>query len=218
MQRFFKTGPGEYGEGDLFAGVTVPVSRRIAIKYKDLSWPELASLISSRVHEARLIALLILVHNFKKGANKDREKIYNFYLKHTRHINNWDLVDLSAHEIVGGYLLERTRAILAKLARSSNLWERRIAMMATFHFIRHGQSDDTLKIAKMLLHDKHDLIHKVTGWMLREVGKRVSMDAEREFLNSHAHAMPRTMLRYAVERMTERERRKYLSATRNLTK
>ncbi|MFH1207123.1 MAG: DNA alkylation repair protein [Patescibacteria group bacterium] len=211
LSRFFKTGPGEYGEGDVFAGVTVPVSRRLAVKYKNVSWPEIASLISSKIHEARLIALLILVHNFKAGGIAEREKIFSFYLRNTRHINNWDLVDLSAHEIVGGYLLNRPRAILMKLARSSSLWERRIAMMATFQFIKHGQAGDTLKIAKMLLHDKHDLIHKVAGWMLREAGKRVSLDTERKFLDTYAQDMPRTMLRYAIERMPEPERRKYMA-------
>ncbi|MFA6553264.1 MAG: DNA alkylation repair protein [Patescibacteria group bacterium] len=213
LQRFFKTGQGEYGEGDVFVGVTVPVSRRLALQYKDLPWPELAMLISSDIHEARLIAMLMLVHNFKRGNESDKKKIYSFYLRSTRFINNWDLVDLSAHEIVGGYLLKRPRTILIKLAGSSILWERRIAMMATFHFIKNGQAEDTLKIAKILLHDKHDLIHKVVGWMLREVGKRVSLDTERNFLNAYAFQMPRTILRYAIERLPEAERRKYLSAT-----
>jgi 3-methyladenine DNA glycosylase AlkD len=214
LQRFFKTGPGEYGEGDKFLGLTVPISRRLAIKYKDLSWPELTKLISSEIHEARLIALLILVHNFKKANEVEQGKIYSFYLRNTSHINNWDLVDLSAHEIVGGFLLKRPRGILLKLARSSSLWERRIAMLATFHFIYHGQADDTLKIAKILLQDKHDLIHKVVGWMLREVGKRVSLNVERKFLNAYAVQMPRTMLRYAIERLPESERRKYLALGR----
>ncbi|MDD5040654.1 MAG: DNA alkylation repair protein [Patescibacteria group bacterium] len=210
LQRFFKTGPGEYGEGDVFLGITVPVSRQIALKYKTLPFADIAKLISSKYHEARLVALLILVHNFKKGDGAVQEKIFSFYLAHTRYINNWDLVDLSAHEIVGGFLLYKPRGILLKLARSSNLWERRIAMMATFEFIKHGQAKDTLTIAKLLLHDKHDLIHKVVGWMLREVGKRVSLDAERQFLGTYALRMPRTMLRYAIERFPEPERRKYL--------
>ncbi|MFA6553800.1 MAG: DNA alkylation repair protein [Patescibacteria group bacterium] len=210
LQRFFKTGPGEYGEGEVFLGITVPVSRHLAIKYKNLSWPEIATLISSKNHEARLVALLILVHNFKKGNEVEREKIFTFYLRQTRYINNWDLVDLSAHQIVGGFLLNRPRGILFTLAQSASLWERRIAMMATFQFIYHGQSEDTLKIARILLNDKHDLIHKVVGWMLREVGKRVSLETERKFLNAHASHMPRTMLRYAIERLPESERNKYL--------
>lgn len=211
LQGFFKTGKGQYGEGDIFLGITVPVSRKFARKYKNLNESEIKSLFKSKIHEERLIAVLILVHNFENGDEQTKKKIFEYYLANTAYINNWDLVDLSADKIVGAHLLDKPRKILYKMARSNSLWERRIAIISTFNFIKNGQSKDTFDIAKILLNDKHDLIHKAVGWMLREVGKRVSMEQEMDFLDKYAHKMPRTMLRYAIERMSGPNREKYLS-------
>lgn len=209
---FFKTGQGEYGEGDKFLGVSVPNQRTIAIKYKDLAITSLQSLLSSKIHEYRLTALFILVSQYnqaKKDGQKKKE-IVDFYLKNTPNINNWDLVDSSAHYILGGYLLdEPDRKILYKLAKSTNLWEKRIAIISTLAFIRANQFDDTLRIAEVLLNDKHDLIHKAVGWMLREVGNRNLKVAE-EFLQRYYRQMPRTMLRYAIEKFSENKRLSYL--------
>lgn len=209
LQRFFKTGPGEYGEGDRFLGLRVPEVRKIARGHADLASDELSKLLAEEWHEARLAALLILVEQFKRGDEATRRAIYRFYLTHTCHINNWDLVDLSAPHIVGGWLLERSRAPLRKLARSTILWERRIAILATFNFIRYGQYDDALAIAESLLGDHEDLIHKALGWMLREVGKRDQPRLE-VFLHEHYTQLPRTTLRYAIERFPEKLRRQYL--------
>lgn len=212
LQRFFKTGPGQYGEGDVFLGLTVPQSRSIAVKYKQLPYREIAALLKSTHHEERLIALLILVHNYKKGNEREQKKIYHFYLKHLRHINNWDLVDLSAHSILGAGLMNKDRKLLLKLASSKNLWSRRIAVIATFHFIKYERSSKwSFKIAKMLLNDKHDLIHKAVGWMLREIGKNISQKEEEIFLKKHYKKMPRTMLRYAIERFDPALRQVYIS-------
>lgn len=210
LARFFKTGKGQYGHGDLFWGITVPISRTIARKYKDLSMRDVGALLLSKYHEERLIAVLLLVHNFEKGDEKKKKEVYDFYLKHTKLINNWDLVDLSAPKIVGEYLLGRPRTVLYKLAKSYNLWERRIAIIATFQLIYYKEWQDTFKIGEILLHDKHDLIHKAVGWMLREVGKRISPKIEMEFLDRHARTMPRTMLRYAIEHFSPVMRKKYL--------
>lgn len=213
MQRFFKTGKGQYGEGDVFLGLKVPQSRLIAKKYIDLSLSDIKKLLSSKIHEERLIALLILVDKFSKGDKREKDTIVQFYLRSTRYINNWDLVDLSADKIVGAYLRDRPRNILQKLARSQDIWERRIAMIATFNFIKNGELSDALKIAAMLLRDKHDLIHKAVGWMLREIGKR-SRETEEKFLRQHAKSMPRTMLRYAIEHFTEKSRKFYMQKRR----
>ncbi len=211
LARFFKTGKGEYAEGDKFLGITVPESRSLAQKYKDLKFPEIKELLTSKLHEERLIALLILVHNFGKGNAEKQKEIYDFYLKHTAYINNWDLVDLSADKIVGAYLLDKQRNILLKLAKSKNLWERRIAIVSTYQFIKHKKEyNDTFRIAKILLYDKHDLIHKAVGWMLREVGKRAAKEALIEFLREHYKTMPRTMLRYSIEHFSVVERRAYI--------
>jgi len=220
-QWFFKTGKGEYGEGDEFYGITVPESRKVAKKYKDLSFSELQILIKSRIHEERLIALLILAYQYQKGDDKLKQKIFDFYLKNTKYINNWDLVDLSAHKIVGDYLFLQGRnlkekiaevpTLLTRLAKSKNLWERRIAMISTFAFIGNGSSKETIKIAEILVNDSHDLIHKAVGWALREVGKRVSMKDEIKFLDKHASTMPRTALRYAIERFEPNLRKMYLT-------
>lgn len=210
LARFFKTGPGQYGEGDRFIGVKVPVIRKVAKDFRHLSPPEIESLLHSAIHEERLLALVILVGQFEKGDDGTRKSIYDLYLANTPYINNWDLVDLSAPQIVGGYLETRSRKPLDRLAKSASLWERRISIVATHRFIRHGEFSDTLRIAERLLGDKEDLIHKATGWMLREVGKR-DVAALEEFLGKHCRVMPRTMLRYAIERLTEENRRKYLS-------
>ena len=211
VQGYFKTGPGQYGEGDIFLGLTVPQSRSIAVKYKDLAYLEISALLKSKNHEERFIALVILINNYKYGNEKDRKKNYNFYLKHLRYINNWDLVDLSAHSILGAWLMDKDRKMLLKLATSQNLWSRRIAVVATFHFIKYEKSSAwTFKIAEMLLNDKHDLIHKAIGWMLREIGKNISREEEEIFLKKHYKNMPRTMLRYAIEHFDPALRQAYM--------
>jgi len=210
LGRFFKCGPGEYGAGDKFLGITVPEQRKIVKKYYQIiEIKELEKLLQSEFHEARLTALLALVEKFGEADEKNKQQIYKTYLKNTKYINNWDLVDLSAPRIVGGYLLNKDRKILYRLAKSKNLWEKRIAVLATFMFIREGDFADAIKIAKILLNDKHDLIHKAVGWMLREIGKR-NLKAEEKFLQKHCQKMPRTMLRYAIEKFPERKRKKYL--------
>ena len=210
LARFFKTGKGEYGQGDIFLGITVPKQREIAKKYTSLSFDDLQKLLSSKIHEQRLVSLLILISKYKKADGQEKEKIYKFYLKNAKNINNWDLVDLSSHLILGDYLLERDKEILFKLAKSQNLWEKRIAVISTFFFIKNNCFSHSLKIAELLLADKHDLIHKSVGWMLREIGKK-DQKTEEEFLNKHYKKMPRTMLRYAIERFGEEKRRYYLS-------
>ena len=207
--RFFKTGKGEYGEGDLFLGLRVPVMRQCVKEYSDIELHDVLELLKSPYHEARLLALLILVAKYKKGSDDERAALYRMYLEHTKCINNWDLVDLSAEHIVGAYLFSRSRVPLYRLVKSESLWARRIAVLATFHFIRKNDFADTLKISEMLLNDREDLIHKAAGWMLREIGKR-DQKAEREFLDRHAHEMPRTMLRYAIEKFPESVRKAYL--------
>ena len=209
LQRFFKTGPGDYGEGDIFLGIMVPVQRSIAKKYKELSLKEIKELLHSKFHEERLIALFILVEQFKKGDEQKKEDIFTFYHLHRKRINNWDLVDLTADRISGSYLLDKDKTILYKLAESKNIWDRRVAVMSTFHFIKYDSFDDALGIAEILLHDKHNLIHKAVGWMLREIGKR-DINTEEGFLEKHYKKMPRTMLRYAIEKFPEKKRLAYL--------
>ena len=209
LSRFFRTGRGEYGEGDVFLGIPVPLQRRIARKYRDLHLGALQKLLSSRIHEERLVAILILISKYSKADNADRRVVVDFYLKNTRRINNWDLVDISAGNILGDYLLDKDRTFLSRLAQSDNLWERRIAIMATFAFIRRNEFKDALHISELLLEDTHDLIHKAVGWMLREIGKR-DRETEEQFLRTHYRNMPRTMLRYAIERFDERTRNAYL--------
>jgi 3-methyladenine DNA glycosylase AlkD len=211
LQRFFKTGPGQYGEGDIFLGIKVPPLRQLARHYQALSLAETGKLLASPFHEARLLALLLLVRGFTRGDEEARKAIYRLYLAKTAHVNNWDLVDCSAAPIVGGYLADRSRKPLHVLARSVSLWERRIAIVATLHFIRRGDFTDTLKVAGLLLADTEDLLHKAVGWMLREVGKRDTATLE-GFLAGHYRQMPRTMLRYAIERLPEPRRRQYLHA------
>lgn len=208
-QRFFKTGAGQYSEGDLFLGIRVPKLRELAKEFRDSPLGEARRLLRSVYHEERLFALLLLVQKYERGNAAQQKAVYDLYLKNTRSINNWDLVDLSAHRIVGPYLMDRDRQPLYVLAQSASLWERRIAIISTFHFIKKNQFADTLRIAGLLLTDREDLMHKAAGWMLREVGKR-NLSAQKEFLNKHYRQMPRTMLRYAIEKFSEEERLQYL--------
>lgn len=207
---FFKTGKGQYGEGDVFIGVTVPEQRKVASQYKDLELSEIGKLLQSKIHEHRLTGLLILADKYMRAGEVAKGKVVKFYLKNTKFVNNWDLVDSSADKILGEYLSEREKSLLYKFAKSSNTWERRIAVVATYTFIKKGKFNDTLKIAEILLSDSHDLIQKATGWMLREVGKR-DREVLEEFLQKHYMVMPRTMLRYAIEKFDDSKRRFYLA-------
>lgn len=209
-QRYFKTGPGEYGEGDIFIGVDAPNQRVIAKKYfQTATLIDAAVLIKSKIHEERQVALLILVLKYKKADEAEREKIFKAYLQNTRFINNWDLVDISCRDIVGGHLFDKDRRILYQLAKSKDIWERRIAIISTLYFIARGQFSDTLRLAAILLSDQHDLIHKAVGWALREVGKK-DPEAEKVFIKKHIRQMPRTTLRYAIEKFSPAERLRYL--------
>jgi 3-methyladenine DNA glycosylase AlkD len=210
LQRFFKTGKGEYGEGDVFLGIKVPVQRQVAKKYKDLCLADIQQLLNSKIHEHRLIALLILMQKYDTAEENSKKQIFELYLKNTHNINNWDLVDLSAPSIVGNYLLDKNRAILYKLAKSSSLWEKRISILATFAFIQNKETKDALGIAEILVNDKHDLIQKAVGWMLRELGKKVNQEEEEKFLRKHYKQMPRTMLRYAIERFDDKKKEFYM--------
>ncbi len=212
--RYFKTAKGEYGEGDIFIGLTSSEQKEIAKKYLDLCFGDIQKLLDSEIHEERQISLIILRKNFEKTRDeKKRKNIFSLYLKnaHKGNINNWDLVDCSTPTIIGGFLIDKDREILYKLAKSKNLWEKRISVLATFAFIRENDFKDSLKIAEILLNDKHDLIHKAVGWMLREIGKR-NQDKEEKFLKKHYKKMPRTMLRYAIERFDEKKRKDYLNS------
>ncbi len=209
LQRFFKTGKGEYGEGDVFYGIKVPVQRSIAKKFNDLAFEDLKVLISSKVHEERLIAAFILIDQYKSGDEKKKKIVFDFYVKNRKGINNWDLVDLSAPKIVGAYLIDKEKELLYRFANSKDLWEKRFAILSTQTFIREHFFEDTLNISEILLQDKHDLIHKAVGWMLREIGNR-NMQVEEEFLAKHYKKMPRTMLRYAIEKFPEKKRKDYL--------
>jgi len=208
-QRFFKTGKGQYGEGDIFLGIRVPILRKTTKKYPEISIDECAQLLKSKFHEQRLLALLMLVAIFKKAGKEDRKAVYNLYLENTRFINNWDLVDSSAEHIVGAYLRGIDKKPIYRLAKSRILWKRRISIMSTFHFIKYNEFVDALRISKILLHDKEDLIHKAVGWMLREIGKR-DIRVEEEFLRKYYMEMPRTMLRYSIEKFPESKRQRYL--------
>lgn len=209
LQRFFKTGPGEYAEGDKFLGLGVPQIRALTREYRELEFDETIKLLHSPYHETRMLALYILVWQFKKGDEAKKKKICNAYLKNTRFINNWDLVDTTAEHIVGAYFFDRDHAVLQKLALSPSLWKKRIAMLSCAHFIRRNDFGTALQIAKLLINDEHDLIHKAVGWMLREIGKR-DLKTERKFLDQHYKKMPRTMLRYAIEKFHPSLRQKYL--------
>ncbi len=209
LQRFFKTGPGQYGEGDMFLGIKMPQLRALAKQYVDTGLDTVTTLLNSRYHEERMFALLLLMQFYQRAQGKDQAAAYELYLSNTHRINNWDLVDVSAPHIVGRHLQQRPRKVLHELAHSPLLWERRIAIIATAWFIRLDDFDDTLHIAKILLQDEHDLMHKAVGWMLREVGKR-DLAVEEDFLKEHYRTMPRTMLRYAIERFPEPKRKNYL--------
>ena len=215
---FFKTGKGEYGEGDKFVGVSLSGIRKVSKKYSDINIAELKKLLCSKIHEERLVALLILVDQFKKSDDKNKSKIFKFYLKNKVQINNWDLVDVSAHKIVGEYILEnpKEKTILIKLAVSKSLWDRRIAIISTLAFIREDKISETLRLSKKLLSDKEDLMHKATGWMLREAWKKDSEKVE-EFLIKNYNKLPRTTLRYTIERMEETKRKKFLHGNFNNT-
>lgn len=210
LQRFFKTGKGDYAEGDVFLGVTVPEQRKIAKKYRDLSYRDVARLLKSPIHEHRLTALLILILQFECSDENSKKEIVTIYLEHLHFVNNWDLVDLSAPKLLGAFLcMNGKKGVLLKLVHSKNMWERRVAILATLAFIRQGSCDMTIELARILLGDKHDLIHKATGWMLREAGKK---DKEKlvRFLQEHKNEMPRTMLRYAIEKFDVATRKRYL--------
>ncbi len=208
-QGFFKAFPGGYGEGDRFHGIRVPVVRAVARGGRDLTLKQVLSILRSKWHEERLMALVIMVERFKRADEAERRELHEAYLANTEHVNNWDLVDISAHHLVGAWLLDRDRKLLRRLARSRSLWEQRIAVIATFAFIREHQFGDTLELADLLLHHEHDLIHKAVGWMLREVGNR-DRAVEEAFLADRYAGMPRTMLRYAIEKFPERRRKQYL--------
>jgi len=218
---FFKTGKGQYGEGDRFLGVTVPHSRAVAKKFKDADLSTVQSLLKSKFHEERLVALLILTYKFPKASDKEKEEITKFYLQNTKYINSWDLVDLSAHKILGYFIFNHPDTsfkgqtgnnLLSSLAKSGSLWERRIAIISTFYFIAQNSFDKSLQIAEVLLNDNEDLIHKAVGWMLREIGKR-DQKAEEIFLKKYYKKMPRTMLRYSIEKFPEGLRKKYLEGS-----
>lgn len=209
LQRFFKTGPGDYGEGDRFVGIKVPTLRRLAKTFKALPLEKTERLLASKIHEERLLALFILTHHFQQADDEHQKTIVDCYLRNTARINNWDLVDISAGHILGAWLFKRRKTLLTELAQSRSLWERRIAIIATGYFIAQGEFKPTLKIAKLLLNDEHDLIHKAVGWMLREVGKR-DQTIEEAFLRKYYRDMPRTLLRYAIERFPEGKRQAYL--------
>jgi len=209
LKKFFKTGPGEYGEGDVFIGVGVPELRKMVKEYPDITIEESVQLLRSRIHEERMLALLILVGKYSKGNEDVKKRIYELYLQHTKFINSWDLVDGSAHHIVGDFLMDKSKEPIYRLAKSNNLWERRIAILSTFRFIKYDNYLETLKISRILLTDEQDLIHKAVGWMLREIGKR-HISTEEIFLKKYYKRMPRTMFRYAIEKFPESKRQKYL--------
>ncbi len=211
VSSFFQTKKGQYAEGDVFLGVTVPQSRKVAASYTHLPLQEVTKLLQSKYHECRFAALVILVDKFERGNEATKEVVYNFYLNHTQRINNWDLVDVSCHKIVGAWLLDKDRAVLYDLAKSAWLWDQRIAIVSTMAFIRNNEFEDTLQLSEYFLTHSHHLIHKACGWMLREVGKR-DKSTLTQFLDKHASQMPRVMLRYSIEKLSKEERKTYLRA------
>ncbi|MFA6073674.1 MAG: DNA alkylation repair protein [Candidatus Woesearchaeota archaeon] len=223
LSGFFKTGKGQYGEGDIFLGITVPKQREIAKKYKHLDLTSIQTLLESKIHEHRLTGLIILTYKYNdiikdkidlKNKEKGKKEIFDFYIRNTKNINNWDLVDVTCYHIVGEYHLDKNRKFLYSLAKSTNLWEKRISIISTFAFIRKKDFKDTLNIAELLLKDKHDLIHKAVGWMLREIGKR-DEKVLKNFLDKYYKTMPRTMLRYAIEKLTSEDKEKYMNKLKN---
>lgn len=213
LQRFFKTGEGQYGEGDIFLGIRVPVTRKTAAKYRSMSLTEIEKLLESPIHEHRLAGVIIMTEQAKRADQHGKRALYDLYLRRSDRMNNWDIVDLSCREVIGGYLIDKPRDVLYTLATSKDIWERRIAMVTTWQFIRVGQLGDTFAIAKILLNDTHDLIHKAVGWMLREAGKKDEA-ALKEFLDQYAAVMPRTALRYAIERLHPGDRTYYMNRKR----
>jgi 3-methyladenine DNA glycosylase AlkD len=209
LQGFFKTGKGQYGEGDVFAGITVPEQRKIAKKYIDIKLSEIEKLLNSKIHEHRLTGFIILTYKYEVADEKNKKVIFNFYIKNRKYANNWDIVDVTAPNVIGEYLLNKEKDILYKFAKSKNLWERRIAIISTLRFIKNDSFKDTLKISEILLKDKHDLINKAVGWMLREVGKK-DQKVEEDFIKKYYKNMSRTTLRYAIERFPEKKRQMYL--------
>ena len=209
LKRFFRTGKCQYGEGDDFLGIKVPVNRKIVKNNLDLNTNELGLLLRSKYHEERLAALFVIVEKYSRASETEKEEIFDFYMNNRKGINNWDLVDLSAPAVVGAYLYNKDKSVLFEFAKSRSLWDRRIAVISTFYFIKKGEFDVTLQIAEILLKDKHDLIHKAVGWMLREIGKR-DLRTEESFLEKYYKVMPRTMLRYAIEKFPQRKRQRYL--------
>jgi len=209
LQGFFKTGEDQYGEGDIFLGIMMPIQRKIAQRFINLDFKDIQKLLNSKIHEYRMVALLILTYIYSQASNERKKEVYNFYLKNTKNINNWDLIDVTSHKIIGDYLKDKPREILYKLAKSENLWEKRISIISCFAFIKDNDFKDALNISKILLNDKHDLIHKAVGWVLREIGKKDQI-IEENFLKKHYKNMPRTMLRYAIERFDEDKRLRYL--------
>lgn len=209
LQRFFKTGKGEYGEGDVFLGVKVPDVRKVGKKYRKLPLSGVSELLNSEIHEHRQVGIFILVDQYQRGNKEDQKRIAEFYLENTHRINNWDLVDSSAHKILGDYYRDKPKDILYKLSQSDNLWERRISVIGTFAYIPDGSFETSLTIAETLLHDPHDLIHKAVGWMLREIGKRDQNTLE-SFLQKHYKTMPRTMLRYSIEKLDKQKKQYYM--------
>lgn len=213
LSRFFKTGKGEYGEGDVFLGITLPQQRKLAKEYSNISFDDIQSLLNDDIHEYRSSALIILILKYEQADDTMKNEIADFYLQHTKRVNNWDLVDLSAPKILGQHLLKKNRSILYKLARSLFLWERRISILSTFTFIKNNDFEDSLNISALLIYDDNELIHKAAGWMLREIGKR-NIDIEEQFLKKHSKNMPRIMLRYAIEKFSKNKRRQYLISSR----
>lgn len=213
LQRFFKTGQGQYGEGDVFIGVRVPDTRRVCAKFHGLPVDEIKKLLESEVHEHRLAAVILLADAYKKGSEDERQSVYECYLQavYDGRVNNWDIVDTSAEFIIGEYLRDKPKRLLERLAASPDIWQRRVAVLSTFAYIKTGDGEVTLRLAERLLYDPQDLIQKAVGWMLREVGKRCDESLLRAFLDAHAHEMPRTMLRYAIERLDPASRKKYLA-------
>lgn len=208
-KRFFKSGPGEYGEGDKFLGITVPNQRKVARKFKNMELNEVQKLLQNEYHEARLTAVMLLVYKIEKANEHVFEEVVQFYLKNLRYVNNWDIVDSSCHQILGRFLFNKERDLLYELAQSEDIWKKRIAIITCYYFIKRDDFKDALKIAEILLNDDHDLIHKAVGWMLREIGNR-NLDAETQFLDQYFKNMPRTMLRYAIEKFDEPLRKHYL--------
>ena len=218
LQRFFKTGKGQYGEGDIFLGIVVPIQRKIAKQFSSITLYDVTKLLKSKIHEHRLISLFILISQFSRGDEETKKTIFDLYMSHTKYINNWDLVDLSSPNIVGEYLKDKHYTTLIEFAHSSCIWKKRIAMLASFTDIKNGRFDRALSIAEILVSDSHDLIQKAVGWMLREIGKRGGLWEEEKFLIKYGTAMPRTMLRYAIERFPEEKRLRYLKGSVILTK